>query len=175
MTGAAGIPAGARIRREDDGTLVLDLPVSRDRFLRWFLPLFSLPFTGAGLALAFGKGDAAGWIPLSIGLAVGWFGLYLAIGRLEIRLGETHLEWTRIYLKRWRTRSIPRESIASITTRAGVRTNGRPTSWILLLNPSGALPGFHSEPQIHWLGGLLATWSGRPYDGRLDRSIDNSD
>jgi hypothetical protein len=183
------VPEGARIRREEDGTLILDLPVSRDRFLNIFLPLFSLPFAGAGLVLLLSKGDQVGFIPLGIGCLTGWFGLYMAIGRLEIRLGPERLEWTRVYLKRWSTNSQDRGSILSVRTLVGVRTNGRPTSWRLALNvkaPTGSvasakgsrqrlLPGFHGERAIQRLGEILALWAQVPFDGRLDRSYDNSD
>lgn len=174
-------PVGARIRREEDGSLVLDIPVSRDRFLNWFLPLFSIPFTGAGLVLLLFKSDQVGFIPLSIGLLTGWFGMYMAIGRLEIRLAADNMEWTRVFLKRWSTQSLEREGIGSVGTQVGVRTNGRPTSWRLALNPgtNGSrqrlLPGFHSENAIHRLGEIIAKWAQVPFDGKLDHSYDSSD
>lgn len=174
-------PVWARIRREEDGSLVLDLPVSRDRFLNWFLPLFSVPFLGAGLVLLFGKGDQVGFVLLGIGLLTGWFGSYMAIGRLEIRLAAENMEWTRVFLKRWSTQSLERDGIGSVGTLVGVRTNGRPTSWRLALNPGTKgvgqrlLPGFHSEYSIHRLGEIIAKWAQVPFDGNLDHSFDNSD
>ena len=176
--GGGQAPAGARIRREEDGTLVLDIPVSRDRFLNWFLPLFSIPFTGAGLVLLVGKGDMVGSIPMGIGLLTGWFGMYMAIGRLEIRLEADRMEWTRVFLKRWSTQSLERAGIGSVGTLVGVRTNGRPTSWRLNLTVGGKqrlLPGFHTENSIHRLGEILGKWAQVPFDGNLVRSYDSSD
>lgn len=134
------IPEGFRLRREDDGSLVLDLPIARDRFLRTFLPLFGLAFISAGILIISKDRDAVGLIPLGIGMLVGGFGAYLARGRLEIRLGADRLEWTRIFLRRWKTHLVERGQIASLGTQAGVRTNGRPTSWRLhYVSPEAAL------------------------------------
>lgn len=189
------IPEGFRLRREDDGSLVLDLPIARDRFLRIFLPFFGLAFVAAGILIISKDRDAVGLIPLGIGLLVGGFGAYLARGRLEIRLGADRLEWTRIFLRRWKTHFVERGQIVSLGTQAGIRTNGRPTSWRLhYMQPvvppvTGVpgtpvrtvsewkrrrlLPGFHAEPSILWLGDLLGKWAQAPFDRTLDRSVAN--
>lgn len=172
--GEGGPPEGARIRRGEDGSLILDLAISRDKFLNAFLPFFGLVFIGAGMLLLLRKQDDAGYIPLSIGLLVAWFGGYMAMGRLEIRLGADSLEWTRIFLKRWSTRSLERAGFRSIGTQAGVRTNGKPTSWRIELHLEGKnliLPGFHGERAILRLGEILALWAEVPFDGNLDRSF----
>lgn len=174
---APAVPAGVKVSRGEDGSILLDLPVSREKFLRWFAPLFSLPFMGAGVAILLGEGNPVGFAPFTIGAFAGWFGAYTAFGRLEFRLGPERLEWNRVFLKRWRTHAIERATITGITTSVGVRTNGRPTSWRLHLAGSGsgqwgppALPGFYPEDILHWMGGILATWSQSPYVGKLDRS-----
>lgn len=182
----AAMPEGLSLMREEDGSLVLNFPIACDRFLRFFLPLFGLAFVATGI-LIFSKDRAAvGFVPLGIGLLTGWFGLYLALGRLEIRLSADRLEWTRHFLRRWKTHVVERGQIASLGTLAGVRTNGRPTSWRLhymLAEGRSApatewrrrrlLPGFHPEPSILWLGGLLEKWAQVPFDRTLDRSVSN--
>lgn len=185
-TGPAA-PEDFQLRREDDGSLVLDIPIARDRFLRIFLPCFGLAFIATGMLIIARDRDVVGLIPLGIGLLAGGFGAYLARGRLEIRLGADRLEWTRIFLRRWKTHIVERCQIVSLGTQAGVRTNGRPTSWRLhyvlaeAASASGApvpewrrrrlLPGFHPQPSILWLGGVLEKWAQAPFDGSLDHSI----
>lgn len=191
----AGIPERVLVTRESDGSLVLNLPIARDRFLGLFLPLFGLAFIGAGFIILSREGDVVGLVPVGIGLLVGGFGWYLARGRLEIRLGADRLEWTRLFLRRWKTHFVERRQIASLGTQAGVRTNGRPTSWRLhyvlpetpFANDAPAervarvaewrrrrlLPGFHPEVCILWLGDLLGKWAQVPFDKRLDRSVSN--
>jgi hypothetical protein len=182
----AAIPDGVQLGREEDGPLVLELPISRERFVNVFLPFFGLAFIGAGIMVFIKDGDAVGFVPLGIGLVIGGFGWYLARGRLEIRLGADRLEWTRLFLRRWKTHVVERGQIASLGTQAGVRTNGRPTSWRLhyvLAEAPGVpvsewrrrrlLPGFHPEASILWLGGVLEKWAQAPFDRTLDRSVAN--
>lgn len=164
------IPAGIRVRKDPEGNILLDLPASQEKFLRFFLLLFSLPFLGAGIGLL-ASGESPGLIPLVIGIGAAWFGAWHAFGRVEIRLGALELEWTRNFLRRWKTHMVARESIAGIRTQAWVRTNGRPTSWAIgFEGRRETLPGSYSEPVVLWLGGILSTWSQKPFDTRLDKS-----
>lgn len=182
--GGTGLPPGMLLKREDDGDLVLNFPISRDRSLRLFLPLFGLVFIGTGILVLFRDHGSVGFVPWGIGLLLTGFGAYLALGRLELRLGTDRLEWTRLFLGRWKTHALDRGQIASLGTQVGVRTNGRPTSWRLhfvLAEVDGAparkrpqwrlLPGFHAEESILWLGGVLGKWAQAPFDATLDRSV----
>jgi hypothetical protein len=177
------VPDGMRLGREEDGALVLNFPIARDRFLSLFLPLFGLAFVVVGIMVLRKDGDGVGGIPLGIGLLLSGFGAYLARGRLELRLGADRLEWTRLFLRRWKTHTLERSAIASLGTQVGVRTNGQPTSWRLhfvLAEAAGEaagkrprrqlLPGFHSETAVMWLGGVLEKWAQAPFERTLDRS-----
>jgi hypothetical protein len=169
------MPPGIRASQEADGTLLFSLPVCQDRFLKIFLPLFGLPFFSMGLFTLVSEEKSAGWIMVVVGSLFLWFGGYMALGRIELRLGTVSLVWTRIYLKRWSPHALERAVVESIHTEVAVRSNGRPSAWRLSVKRTDgvkahAFPGSYRDSVILWLGSILSRWADRPFDGKLDRS-----
>jgi hypothetical protein len=157
------IPKGVRVLRDRDGHVVLDLPTTQDPFLKVFLVLFGMPFAAIGASLVFGKGEWVGLMPLAIGGAVIWGGLYFMLGRVELRLGADTLAYTRLFFRRWKTREVAKGEIVGVDTSVAVRTNGRPSSWSVTMKVKAGsalgLPGSFKEPTVTWLRGLLARWA----------------
>lgn len=50
----AAILKDARLGRKEDGTLVIDLPISLDRSQNYFLGIFGLLWIGIGVGISFG-------------------------------------------------------------------------------------------------------------------------
>ncbi len=132
-TSLPSLPKGIRALRGDQGELVFDLPAGEDKFMIFFFLLFGLPFTGIGFFLCLQKQQWMGLLPIAVGLSIEYAALYFLLARIELRMGADELQWTRVFLRRWKTHVMPREDIAKVGSRVAIRTNGRPTAWSVTL------------------------------------------